>query len=78
MVGSASPFAPSMVRSLPPPPSGSGVWAPFRSSMTDESTVTWSASIIHWLTSTKDDLGAGPARASTGAAEGEGPYYEMH
>ena len=40
-------------------------------------TVTWSAAIIHWLTSTKDDLGAGPARTATVVAQGEGEYHEM-
>ena len=40
-------------------------------------TVTWSASIIHWLTSTKDDLGAGPARLPTVVEQGEGEYHEM-
>ncbi|CAF9904924.1 hypothetical protein IMSHALPRED_000214 [Imshaugia aleurites] len=39
--------------------------------------ITWSATIIHWLTSTKDDLGAGPARNPTGVSQTEGEYYEM-
>ena len=42
-----------------------------------KTTVTWSATIIHWLTSTKDDLGAGPARNPTTVDQGEGEYYEM-
>ena len=42
-------------------------------------TVTWSASIIHWLTSTKDDLGAGPTRVATASiSPGEGEYREMY
>lgn len=40
-------------------------------------TVTWSAAIIHWLTSTKDDLGAGPARDNNGIGQAEGQYHEM-
>ncbi|KAF6241653.1 hypothetical protein HO173_000364 [Letharia columbiana] len=44
---------------------------------TNGSTVTWSASIIHWLTSTKDDLGAGPTRAPAAVGQGEGEYHEM-
>ena len=40
-------------------------------------TVTWSATIIHWLTSTKDDLGAGPEPNSTVAVRAEGQYVEM-
>lgn len=44
---------------------------------TNRSTVTWSASIIHWLTSTKDDLGAGPTRAPAAVGQGEGEYHEM-
>lgn len=39
--------------------------------------VTWSATIIHWLTSTKDDLGAGPEPRSTVNARAEGEYVEM-
>lgn len=39
--------------------------------------ITWSASIIHWLTSTKDDLGAGPTRAPAAVGQGEGEYHEM-
>ena len=42
-----------------------------------KSIVTWSACIIHWLTSTKDDLGAGPVRNNSSVAQGHGEYYEM-